>query len=253
MGFKDHFSGHAQIYAAARPDYPPELFTWLAGISPRRGLAWDCATGNGQAALGLARHFQRVIATDASAAQLQAATPHESVDYRCQPAEQPLAEAGQVDLVTVAQALHWLERDAFYANADRALGTDGVLAVWCYGRQSVNAAVDPVIDYLYADILGPHWPPDRLHVESGYANLEFPYPELPAPALHMERHWTLDQQLAYLRSWSATQRYLQAKGQDPIMLVMEELGAAWGGDDPHIRQTIRWPLALRVGRKLRSP
>src|SRR5690625_4898861 len=131
--FKDHFSGHARAYASARPTYPPELFAWLAGLAPRRALAWDCATGNGQAARMLATHFARVIATDASAEQITNAVPDPRIEYRVAAAEAPGLHANSVDLVAIAQAVHWLDRPRFYAAARTALVPEGLIAVWSYG------------------------------------------------------------------------------------------------------------------------
>ena len=252
MGFKDHFSGHAQIYAAARPDYPPALFDFLAGLCRRRQLAWDSGTGRGQAALGLVRHFTRVIATDASQAQLDAATPHERISYRCQAAEQLLAEAGQVDLVTIAQALHWLDTGQVYEQVDKALAPQGVLAVWCYGVAEISPAIDAVIQDLYQRLLGEFWPPERVHVENGYRDLAFPYPKIAVPAFYLEQHWTLEQQVAYLYSWSATQRYIKAHGRDPVMLVTDQLRDVWhqasaSAESPS--RQVRWPMTLLAGRK----
>src|SRR5438132_5354114 len=99
MKFKDHFSGLAAEYAKFRPHYPDELFEYLALISPRRELAWDCATGNGQAAVGLARHFDRVTATDASAQQIESAEPDERISYRVAPAEASAIDSASVDLI----------------------------------------------------------------------------------------------------------------------------------------------------------
>src|SRR5207248_8441612 len=87
MKFKDHFSGHAVEYAKFRPRYPDKMFEYLASISPRPERAWDCATGNGQAAVGLARHFDNVTATDASAQQIESAEPNDRISYRVAPAE----------------------------------------------------------------------------------------------------------------------------------------------------------------------
>ncbi len=132
MSFKDHFSGHAAVYASFRPGYPPALIDFVTSLAPGRSLAWDCATGNGQAAVCLAEHFERVIATDASAAQLAQATPHPNVEYRQAPAEQSGLADGSVDLLTVATALHWFDFDRFYAEAERVLAPGGALAAWAY-------------------------------------------------------------------------------------------------------------------------
>jgi SAM-dependent methyltransferase len=247
--FKDHFSGHADTYARYRPDYPASLFAWLAELAPDRDRAWDCATGNGQAAVALAEHFAGVVATDASAPQVRNAFPHPRVRYRVAPAESPGLEPASVSLVTVAQALHWFHIPAFWRQAERALKPGGVLAVWAYALFAVSPEVDAVVLRLYHDVVGPYWPPDRKMIEEGYAGVALPFPEIDAPSFAMEKRWTLADVTGYLRTWSATRRYAEANGHDPVALVEPELAAAWG--DPAAARTARWPLILKVGRKPR--
>ena len=114
MSWKDHFSHASDDYRRWRPGYPDELFAWLAAMAPSRAVAWDCATGSGQAAGGLAAHFARVVATDASAAQVAEAEAFGRVEYRVAPAEDSGLPDASVDLVTVAQALHWFEFERFF-------------------------------------------------------------------------------------------------------------------------------------------
>lgn len=246
MSFHDHFSGHATGYALARPTYPAALFEWLATLCARRELAWDAGCGNGQAALALTSHFARVIATDPSAEQIAQAPPHPQIDFRVEPAEAPTLMKQGADLVTVAQALHWFELDRFYAAVTHALRPVGVIAVWTYGVSNVDAAVDRVFLRLYDDVLGPYWPAERRHVENGYAELPFPFKPVDAPAFAMECRWTLPQYLAYLGTWSATQRYVRACGEDPVAMLAEEFAQSWG--DPQQARVVRWPLSVRVGR-----
>lgn len=246
MSFHDHFSGHAAGYAQARPTYPAALFEWLAAQCARRELAWDAGCGNGQAARALAQHFAQVIATDPSAEQIAQATPHPRIAYRAEPAEAPTLAPRSVDLVTVAQAMHWFDLDRFFAAVTHTLRPDGVIAVWTYGLSTVDAGVDRCFRRLYDDILGPHWPAERRHVENGYAELPFPFAPIAAPAFAMRCEWTLPQYLAYLRTWSATQRYLRTTGHDAVTLIEEEMAAAWG--EPQRVRTVEWPLGLRVGR-----
>lgn len=247
MGFKDHFSGHSMLYSRYRPTYPAALYRFLAEASPSRTLAWDCATGSGQAALGLAAHFERVIATDASAAQLKQAVPHQRVDYLVAPAERAPLGADSADLVTVAQALHWFDLDGFYREVRRVLKPGGVLAVWSYNLLECERAIDEVLSAFYAETVDPWWPPERVHIEQGYRDLPFPFIEEKNPAFAMQAEWSLPQLLGYLRTWSAVQRYQAERGSDPVTLIEPELAALWG--DPEQRRTIRWPLSLRWGRR----
>ena len=246
LPFKDHFSGHAAAYADARPRYPAELFTWLATLMPQRDLAWDCGTGNGQAALGLAAHFGQVIATDPSKEQIANAFPHARVEYRVAGAESSGLKPRSVDLVTVAQALHWFDRPKFYAEVKKVLKPHGVIAVLCYGLCCVGPAIDAAVQEFYAGETGPYWPPERRLIDEGYRSIEFPFVEIAPPPLDMEQHWTLNQFLAYLRTWSAVQRFITYHGRDPVTNLADKLQPLWG--DSRTRRSIRWPLHIRTGR-----
>jgi SAM-dependent methyltransferase len=246
-GFADHFSALSESYARYRPDYPDSLFAWLATVAPATRGAWDCATGNGQAALGLAAHFDRVIATDASAAQLESARPDPRVEYRIARAEDSGLPLASCDLVTVAQALHWLDRDRFWQEVGRVLVPRGVVAVWCYDLLRIDEGVDAVIGRLYRDIVGPYWPPERILTEQRYATIELPFEEIAVPPFRMEKRWSLPDLVGYLSTWSAARRYAEATGQEPLPLVADELARAWG--PPERERLAVWDLALRVGRK----
>jgi SAM-dependent methyltransferase len=245
--FKDHFSGHAAIYREARPTYPPQLFAWLAQQAPDRELAWDAGCGNGQATAALAEHFVRVIGTDPSANQIANAQSAANIEYRVEPAEQPTLAAGSASLVTVAQALHWLDHARFYEQVRRVLKPGGIIAVWSYAHCDVDdAAIDRAVTRLYVDLTGPYWPTERSLVETGYRTIPFPFVEISAPPFPMVASWTVDHLLAYLRSWSATQRYIKALGEDPVTLIEPDLRAAWG--DPARKRNVRWQFHLRVGK-----
>lgn len=247
--YADHFSRVASAYAECRPRYPVELFSYLSELPRRHELAWDCAAGSGQATLPLTRWFTRVLATDLSGAMLERAPPHPKVTYQVSPAEQSGLSAASTDLVTVAQALHWLDLDTFYAEVDRVLVPGGVLAVWSYAGQVVSDdALDAILGRFYREVVGPYWPEERRHVEAGYRTLPFPYSEIGTPVLNMEEHWTLSQLLGYLGTWSATQRFREVQGHDPVARLADRLADGWG--DPASTRLVRWPLSLRVGRKL---
>ena len=249
--FSDHFSSVAEAYAAARPTYPPALFDHLAALAPSRAHAWDCAAGNGQATLALAARFARVTATDASAAQLAQAPRHPGITYRTGLAQESGLPDGSVDLITVAQALHWIDLPKFYQEVGRVLVADGILAVWCYGLQRLDdEAVDVPLIHFYSSVVGPYWAPERKLVETGYRTVPFPFEELEAPAFEMAHEWLLSELLAYLRTWSATCAFVKARGFDPVTGLADELGAAWGPADR--RRRVRWPLSLRIGRPRRT-
>jgi hypothetical protein len=222
------------------------LFEWLARTVRRRDLAWDCATGNGQAAVGLAAHFQNVIATDGSAAQLRAATRNPRVAYACAVAEHAPLGDHSVDLVTVAQALHWLDLSAFYGEVDRVARGDALIAVWSYGQTSVAPKIDAAISSFYRETIGKYWPAGRKHVENGYRDLAFPFARIDPPRFEMIRNWSLGELLGYIGTWSAVQRYRAAAGDAGVVEFAEKLARAWG--DASKRREVRWPLTLRVGR-----
>jgi SAM-dependent methyltransferase len=246
--FADHFSHVALAYASCRPGYPDALFAYLAEITNRHELAWDCAAGNGQATIPLARTFRRVLATDVSGPMLDRAPRHPKVQYRVAPAESSGLAPTSADLITVAQALHWLETGPFYAEVERVLVPGGLLAAWTYGVLHLDHPdLDRTLGHFYHGVVGPYWPADRRHVESGYTTLPFPYDELQPPVFAMEEQWTLSELLGYVGTWSATQLFRQAEGRDPLLELAEELGQHWG--KPASVRRMRWPLSLRVGRR----
>lgn len=247
MKFKDHFSGHASDYARYRPHYSPEMFKHLASLAPSRELAWDCATGNGQAAVALAPFFRRIIATDASAPQIANAEPNERVEYRVAPAEASGLESNTIDLISVAQALHWFNHGAFFAEAERVLKPDGILAVSAYNLLTVSPEIDALVNHFYFETTGPFWPPERDIVEAGYRTIEFPFPELEVPPFAMRCDWKLEQLLGYLRTWSATRKFIAENGYDPVDSLGEEMRRYWK-DENAVRE-VRWPVTLRVFQK----
>jgi hypothetical protein len=250
-GAKDHFSSVAPLYARARPGYPPDLFAFLAGLVSRHELAWDCGTGNGQAAVELAAHFARVLATDTSRRQIAQAAPCPNVEYRVARAETTKLPPGAVDLVTVAQALHWFDLDAFYANVRRSARHGAVIAAWCYTLPRVSEAVDRVCDRFYREIVGPYWAPERRWVDECYATIAFPFHEIKSPTLFACRaaHRLADYR-AYLESWSAVQNYREKLERDPLAAIDAALLGAWGKAENV--KSVTWPIHLRVGRVARD-
>ncbi len=245
MTFKDHFSERAAEYARFRPRYPAALFRTLAELAPGRHLAWDCGTGNGQAAVGLAAHFDRVAATDPSAEQLAHARAHPHVEYRRGRESESGLEDGSADLVTAAQALHWFDTDAFYAEARRVLRTGGMVAVWCYNLPRIDPALDRLLDRFANETVGPYWAPERQHVREGYRNLPFPFTQLAFPDCAMEGEILLGDLAGYLDTWSSVRRYRQVVGSDPLAEFVAELASIWG--DASQPRTLRWPLTGRLG------
>lgn len=244
---KDLFSQHADSYAAYRPSYPDSLIVYLASLCSEHELAWDCATGNGQAAIALTRFFERVIATDLSQEQLDQAPAHPQIEYRRATAETSTLEANSVSLITVAQALHWFKRDAFYSEVKRVLRPSGILAVWSYALCSVDPGVDRILLDFYHGPSASYWEPERALVDEGYASLTLPFSELKVPTFHMEQEWDLSQYLGYLRTWSAVRKAMKVQGTDPLGPHLAAWEKAWG--DPASRRKVHFPLAVRVVRR----
>lgn len=246
MAFNDHFSSHAAAYRDSRPLYPPALFDWLAEQCARHGLAWDAGCGNGQASVALAARFDAVFASDPSAEQIANAQAQASVRYACEPAEVCSLPDGCADLVTVAQAMHWFDVPRFQAEARRVLKPDGVIAVWSYAQSRVDADVDAVFERLHDSLLDGFWPAGREHVISQYRHLPFAFTVIATPGFEMCCEWTLPQYLAYLRTWSASERYRRETGRDAVAEIADEMQVAWG-DPGNVRRVI-WPLTLKAGR-----
>ena len=239
------FSTRTEAYAQFRPTYPAGLFAWLASQCVRRESALDLATGNGQAALPLCNHFDRVLACDASIAQLQASGDRQNLRrFACRAEQLPLRD-GQLDLIVVAQALHWFATEQFFDQARRALRPDGLFCAWCYSLLSIEPSLDAVITHLHGEILADCWPMGRASVDAGYRDIEPPFPLIEVPTFQIETAWTLHQLLGYLRTWSAAKRWQQVHGADPIDIVQPELLRRWG--DPELQRTIRWPLHFLAG------
>ena len=243
--FKDLFSEKPDAYARYRPTYPDAVFEWLAAAAPSTKLAIDVGTGNGQAAVVLAEHFERVLGLDPSDAQLANARAHPRVEYRKSRAEQLAADDAPADALFVAQALHWFQHDAFFAEARRVLVPEGVLAVSCYELSVITPEVDAAVMELYRGYLDAYWEPERKMVETRYATIDFPFPELSVPAFDMRAVWTFEDLVGYLGTWSPLKRFRNERGFDPLAAILPRLREAWG--DAAEREVI-WPLTVRAFR-----
>jgi SAM-dependent methyltransferase len=210
-------------------------------------VALDCGTGNGQAAVGLADHFDRVIATDPSDEQIRRATAHERIEYRVARAESSGLPDASVDLVTAAQALHWLDAPAFFGEAKRVLADGGAIAVWGYGDPLLDSdALDRTLHAFNHGTLERYWFPERQLLLNGYRTIPFPFNEVTLPAMQMEMRWTLAELAGYLRTWSSTARYAAEHGSDPVIEIEKSLLRDWG--DTEKPRLVRWPLHLRAGK-----
>jgi SAM-dependent methyltransferase len=239
------FGARAGAYANFRPQYPAALFDWLASHCAERQRALDIACGNGQASVPLRQHFAQVLACDASIEQLRAVDSPADITLFVADAEaQPLSSAS-LDLIVVAQALHWFATPAFFAEVTRLLKPDGLFGAWCYGLMHINDPVDELIDDFYRGTLQGYWPPGRASVDSGYREIQMPFPRLEPPAFAIEAHWSITQLTGYLRTWSAVQYWERQRGRDPVSELEPALRKAWG--DIKQPRLVRWPLHLLVG------
>ena len=246
MTFKDYFSKQASAYTKFRPHYPAALFEYLAALVLSHEKAWDCATGSGQAALGLAPYFEQIIATDASKRQIAKAIEHSKIVYFVAPAEKPDIEAASIDLIVVAQALHWFDLNRFYAEAKRVSKPGGVLAAWSYSLLRIAPEIDSVLDRFYTKVVGPFWPPERKLVDDKYQSIPFPFEELDVPQFSMESQWSMERLIGYLGTWSAVQRFKDKHNNDPIEIILKDLRRVW--ERPQDEKEIHWPINIRVGR-----
>jgi SAM-dependent methyltransferase len=244
--FKDYFSASAAEYATFRPRYPSALFDFVSSIPLHRRVAWDCATGSGQAAVPLAEHFERVIATDASAEQIKHATPHPRVSYGIALADASGLADASADLVTVAQALHWLPFDRFFAEVRRVLAPGGALAIWCYTRSVLEGSLDEILVRYYSGTCGPYWAPERALVDEAYESIPIPIDEVEAPPMRIEVPLTLAEFGGYVRTWSASRKLAAAIGRDPVIALENEMRPLWGVEGD--RRIVRWPVRVRAGR-----
>ncbi|WP_455221956.1 class I SAM-dependent methyltransferase [Kaarinaea lacus] len=243
--YKDYFSGHSAEYQKFRPTYPDEMFAYFASLTPQHETAWDTATGNGQAAISLARWYKHVVATDASEKQIASASHVSNVYYQVSAAENTNIPDKTIDLITVAQALHWFNTELFFEEAKRVLKPEGIIAVWCYKLLSITPAIDAVVNTLYDDIIGNFWPEERSFIENDYADIAFPFKQLESPGFTMRAQWNLAALRGYLSTWSAVQKFMTSHGSDPLAQISDQLNKAWGDPD-RIRQ-VTWCLNPKLG------
>ena len=239
------FGARASTYASFRPEYPDALFHWLANHCPERQRALDIACGNGQASRPLRQYFAQVLACDASLDQLRASEDFSDIALFAASAEaQPLGNAG-LDLIVVAQALHWFATPEFFAEVTRLLKPGGLFCAWCYGLLRIDGPLDELIDVFYWGTLGGYWPAGRSSVDAGYSDLYAPFPRLELPDLAIEARWDFNHLLGYLRTWSAVQCWEHQHDRDPVAEIAPALREAWG--DSNQPRVVRWPLHFLAG------
>ena len=240
---KDYFSSQSKLYATFRPTYPKELYEFIFQYVTEKKVAWDCATGNGQVADYLSTHFDEVHATDISQQQIDQAGKRSNIFYSICPAEKTSFQENQFNLITVAQALHWFDRDAFYSEARRVGKPGSLLAAWGYALLYIEPIIDEIIMDYYNHTVGPYWDNARKLVEEEYRTISFPFEEIQPPPFSIKVQWTINQLSGYLSSWSATQKYIREKGHDPVSPFIKRLKKYWTKPD----MTVTFPLFARIG------
>ena len=241
---KDNFSTQAGQYAKFRPSYPKEMIEYIVSQVNNRELALDVATGNGQVAVLLSGYFAKVFANDISQKQLDNAAKKENITYSVSSAEKTKFDDNSFDLITVAQAIHWFDFDAFYKEVYRILKPDGVFAVMGYGLLYTNAEADKILRYFYEDITGPYWDPERRYLDENYTTIPFPFKEQEVPQFVNEFTWEFEQLTGYLETWSAVQHYIKEHNTNPVDIIRDELKEVWEKGD----RKVYFPLLLRMGK-----
>ena len=246
--FQDHFSGVAASYAASRPAYPPELYAFVARSAPATQRAWDCATGNGQAAVGLSEYFDEVHGTDASPQQIENAMPRPNISYSVQLSENTVFADDHFDAVTIAQALHWFDLDKFASELSRVLRPAGVTVAWTYGFFNVEERIDEIVRAYFFEPIEPFWPEESELAWSGYSGLELPFAPIDTPEFDLTFRWNLTELIGYLSTWSALNRYIEQHGSGLIGQLTERMAAVWV--DPDQKRTIDMDFYVRAWRNV---
>lgn len=239
------FEDKADLYAASRPLYPKALFDYIASLVKTRDLAWDCATGNGQAAVGLADVFTRVEATDISKGQITNAFQRDNIRYSVQPSETTSFEDNQFDLVNVAQALHWFDYSAFWPEVSRVLKPDGMFVAFSYIWPEVSSTIDRIVRERVIDVTAPYWAPNNTLLWDQYKDVTLPFTPINSPSFELVNHWNANELINYLHTWSGTRKCMENQGTDFFDQASRDIRQAWV--DPELKRPVKHPMTLIVG------
>lgn len=243
---KDNFSEVAANYLRYRPGYPKELIRFIVDHCKAKQTAWDCGTGNGQVAMELSPYFNKIIATDISKQQLDQAFKSKNIEYRLESAESCTILDKSLDLITVAQAIHWFDFNVFYRQVNRVLKPDGILAVWAYNNPVLEEELNNTIQEIYEDTLGSYWDPERQYITDGYTTIPFPFDEINCPPFSIEYKWTREHFVGYISTWSALKHYRSKNTVDLLPWIDEKLKPNW--PDQTVKP-VYFPCHLRMGKE----
>jgi SAM-dependent methyltransferase len=228
MSIIDLFSDQPELYAAARPKYPKNIYEFIASCVNTKERAWDCGAGNGQASIALAEYFSEVYATDISNQQITHAIAKNNVFYSVESAEKTNFPSNYFDAVIVAQALHWFELNCFWSEVKRVLKKGGIFSAWGYTEFSISPEIDIVLKQEIFDIIKSYWNPRINLLRNGYRNIDFPFEPIQVPLITMKIWWTLPELLAYMHTWSATRQCMQKQGTKFFEALSDKLLSVWG-------------------------
>ena len=244
---KDLFSNRSGDYRKFRPEYPIGFLDEIISLCHGRTQAWDCGTGNGQVAATLSRSFEFVKATDISVSQLENAFQAENIVYSVSRAEQTEFGPNSFDLITVAQAVHWFDFEAFFREVKRVGCQHGVLAIWGYGLLRIEPGIDQLIDGFYQKTVGDFWNEERKHIENAYSSIPFPFAELQLSSQYnIEKEFTPDSLAGYIGTWSAVKNFQKSRGYDPIPGLLKDLNANWGSGNS-VKKAV-FPIFTKIGK-----
>jgi ubiquinone/menaquinone biosynthesis C-methylase UbiE len=240
----DNFSNQAGLYAQYRPTYPNQLFEYITRFVKQKNTAWDCGTGNGQSAAALSKYFKKVIATDISYRQIENAEEADNIFYSVQPSEHTNIETNSVNLITVAQAIHWFDFESFYKEVKRVALQNAFIAVWAYSLLKIDGQIDELINDYHFNFLGSYWDAERKYVDDKYKHIPFPFEKIKTPDFFIEKHWSLPELGGYLNTWSALQKYIKANTTNPVPDLMNSIKPYWGSS---VKRKIIFPIHLLLG------
>ncbi|MES1214784.1 MAG: class I SAM-dependent methyltransferase [Bacteroidota bacterium] len=241
---KDNFSRQSDLYSKFRPVYPQELYDFIIGNLKERKVAWDCGTGNGQAAQELSKYFEQVFATDISQKQIDNAYKAGNIIYSVQPAEKTNFADNSFDLISVSQALHWFQFDEFYSEVKRVARPGAWIAVWMYGLLNISPEIDEIVCVqFYKNTLGIYWDYERKFVDENYSTIPFPFREIQTPLFEIHYKWTLQELEGYLNTWSALQKFIAINQFNPVDVIIQKIKPIVRNE----KMNVVFPLHLRMG------